>query len=250
MTDSKQYRKHFIPLESNPIVFTDLIHKLGVSQSLAFSDVLSLDDQELLAFVPRPVYALVLVLPDSAAYAKHKAEEESGLVEYAGSGAGEDAVWFKQTINNACGLYAILHAVANGEAREYIAQDSTLGKILEDVIPLAPEGRALALEGSGELERAYAAAATQGDSVAPDNPEDEVDVHYICFVKSARSGHLYRMDGDSKGPVDLGPGVGQDEDLLSEGALGVVREYILREKNQNLRFSLMALGPNNDWDDY
>ncbi|TFK57603.1 ubiquitin carboxyl-terminal hydrolase isozyme L1 [Heliocybe sulcata] len=112
--------KHFIPLESNPIVFTDLIHKLGVSQSLAFSDVLSLEDPELLAFVPRPVHALVLVFPTSTAYEARKAESEAARVEYTGSGAEQDVIWFKQTIHNACGLYAILHAVCNGEARRYI----------------------------------------------------------------------------------------------------------------------------------
>ena len=29
-------------------------------------------------------------------------------------------MWFRQSINNACGLYAILHAISNGEARNHI----------------------------------------------------------------------------------------------------------------------------------
>jgi hypothetical protein len=35
-------------------------------------------------------------------------------------------MWFKQTINNACGLYSILHAVCNGEARKYIRKSNVL----------------------------------------------------------------------------------------------------------------------------
>lgn len=35
---------------------------------------------------------------------------------------GANVVWYKQTINNACGLYAILHAVCNGDARDSIRE--------------------------------------------------------------------------------------------------------------------------------
>jgi ubiquitin carboxyl-terminal hydrolase L3 len=108
-------RIHFIPLESNPDVFTELIHKLGVSKSLCFQDVLSLDDPDLLAFLPRPADALVLVFPTTDAYKKRVSQISGAL---AGSGAEKDVVYFKQTINNACGLYALLHAVCNGDARK------------------------------------------------------------------------------------------------------------------------------------
>lgn len=40
--------------------------------------------------------------------------------EYKGSGEEEVVVWYKQTINNACGLYGILHTISNGEARNWI----------------------------------------------------------------------------------------------------------------------------------
>jgi ubiquitin carboxyl-terminal hydrolase L3 len=115
------YRKHFIPLESNPDVFTTLIHKLGVPESLKFQDVLSLDDAELLAFLPRPAYALVLVLPATEQYEARVAEEDIHVEE--GQPRG-DVLFFKQTINNACGLYAILHAVCNGKARETLSTET------------------------------------------------------------------------------------------------------------------------------
>ena len=123
-TEKRVWRKHFIPLESNPDVFTELIHKLGVSKSLCFQDVLSLDEPELLAFLPRPAHALVLVFPTSPAYLKRHAEAVNKYGVYHGAGEGEDVVWFKQTINNACGLYAILHAINNGEARDFVGKTS------------------------------------------------------------------------------------------------------------------------------
>jgi ubiquitin carboxyl-terminal hydrolase L3 len=113
-------RIHFIPLESNPEVFTELVHKLGLPDSLCFQDVLSLDDAELLAFVPRPAYALILVFPTTDAYRQKVEEAEAELEAYKGPKSNRDVVFFRQTINNACGLYAMLHAVCNGEAREKI----------------------------------------------------------------------------------------------------------------------------------
>jgi ubiquitin carboxyl-terminal hydrolase L3 len=106
------YRKHFIPLESNPEIFTSLIHTLGVSPCLEFQDVFSLDNADLLAFLPRPAHALILVLPTTDAYETRVEKEDSLLTPYETG----DVVFFKQTINNACGLYAVLHAVCNGSA--------------------------------------------------------------------------------------------------------------------------------------
>ena len=114
------YSKHWIPLECNPDLFTHLIHKLGVSSNLIFQDVLSLDP-DMLSLVPRPVLALILVFPTSETYEKEKATEESLEQGYEGSGEAEDCIWFKQTTNNACGFYAILHAVCNGDARQMIS---------------------------------------------------------------------------------------------------------------------------------
>jgi ubiquitin carboxyl-terminal hydrolase L3 len=118
----RTYRKHFIPLESNPDVFTELVHKLGIAQSLSFQDVLSLDDPELLAFIPRPAYGLVLVFPTTEPYEKRCAQVEASLGEYQGSGPEEPVIFWKQTINNACGLYALLHAITNGDARAHLGK--------------------------------------------------------------------------------------------------------------------------------
>ncbi|CAO2649684.1 Nn.00g009760.m01.CDS01 [Neocucurbitaria sp. VM-36] len=239
MASVQIYRKHFIPLESNPEVFTELIHKLGLSTSLSFQDVLSLDDPELLGFLPRPAHALILVFPTTAAYEERVAKEDAEVVDYQSSGVGEDVVFFEQTINNACGLYAILHAVCNGEASRKNGDTSLIGRLLETGLPLAPDERALVLENSEELELAYAEVANEGDTEAPINAEDEVDFHYITFVKSHRNNRLYQLDGDRRRPIDLGP-LAVDEDVLSDRCLKVIRGMMASESN-NPNFSLMAL---------
>ncbi|KAF2840883.1 ubiquitin carboxyl-terminal hydrolase, family 1 [Patellaria atrata CBS 101060] len=237
-----KYSKHFIPLKSNPDVFRSLIHSLGASPSLNFQDIYSIIDEDLLAIIPHPVLALVLVFPTTETYEEAKTANEASRKEYAGKteNGDEDVVWYKQTINNACGLYVILHAVSNGPARTSVLPQSTLDQIVRTAESLDTGTTAKFLVESQELENAYTAVARQGDTQAPDDPEDEVDYHYICFDKGGTTGRLYELDGERKGPIDHGS-LAPDEDLPSEAALRPVKEYIEREKDSNIRFSLMAL---------
>lgn len=121
------YRKHYIPLESNPTLFTELTHQLGLSTAVEFHDVLSLDDADLLSLIPRPTLALILVFPTAPDYEAEVAEKDRDAAEYTRSGDEEEVVWYKQTINNACGLYGILHAVSNGAARDFIGEKNAQG---------------------------------------------------------------------------------------------------------------------------
>lgn len=115
-----------------------------------------------------------------------------------------------------------------------------MARILSSCTPLAPDARAKIIEDSEEIASTYRTAALQGDSEVPENAEDEVDFHYVCFVKSAKTGHLYELDGERKGPVDHGALEGGG-DVLSEGALEIIRRFIGREQGANVNFSLLAL---------
>lgn len=112
----------FIPLEANPELMNSLLHRIGLKQDLAMHDVYSITEPELLAFIPRPAYALLLVFPVSAAYESFRLAEDATFTEYKGKGEGEPVVWFKQTIRNACGLMGLLHAVSNGPARKEVGE--------------------------------------------------------------------------------------------------------------------------------
>ena len=99
---------------------SDLVHKLGLSEKLSFHDVYSIDDTELLSFVPRPAYALLLVFPINQTYEGFREKEDSERPVYEGSGPHEEVMWYKQTIGNACGLIGLLHGVTNGAAKDFI----------------------------------------------------------------------------------------------------------------------------------
>lgn len=115
-----------------------------------------------------------------------------------------------------------------------------MARILSSCIPLAPADRSKVIEDSEEIELAYRTTALQGDSNVPENAEDEVGFHYVCFVRSSKTGHLYELDGRRKGPVDYGS-LGMGKDILSGGALSIVQKFIDRENGRNVNFSLLAL---------
>ncbi|KAJ7628717.1 ubiquitin C-terminal hydrolase L3 [Roridomyces roridus] len=240
-------RIHSIPLESDPSIFTDLIGALGL-HSLRFTDVLSLDVADLAPTgalaLPQPVYALIFLFPTSETYERDlKAKKRLARLDgsqYSGSGPAEPVIWFDQTIHNACGLYAILHAVSNlGPASaEYMSSGSLFKTFLDSCIDLDPTQRAKALESSLGIAEAYRQAATQGGTAVP-NAEDEVEFHYICFVKSSLNGHIYELDGDRNGPIDRQGDLDGETDLLT-GGLQLVNSVI---QAGNPHFQLMALVP-------
>ncbi|KAI9926683.1 hypothetical protein ASPWEDRAFT_46276 [Aspergillus wentii DTO 134E9] len=242
--DAPNTNKAFVPLENNPEVMTHLIHQLGLPPTIGFTDVFSIDEPDLIAFVPRPSHALLLVFPVSPTYESSRVKEDSTLSEYTGSGPSEPVMWFKQTIRNACGLIGLLHAVSNGEPRKNVLPGSDLDTLLCEAEPLAPIQRADLLYESKALESAHADAAKLGDTAAP-QAEDNVDLHFVAFVKGL-DGRLWELDGRRKGPLDRGQ-LAEDEDALSEKALGLgVRRFLQTESaggNPDLRFSLLSLGP-------
>jgi ubiquitin carboxyl-terminal hydrolase L3 len=237
-TDPPATAPAFIPLEANPELLTSLLHTLGLSPTLAIHDVYSLTEPSLLAFIPRPALALLLVFPVSAAYESHRLAEDALQDEYKASGDAEPVVWYKQTIRNACGLIGLLHAASNGEARNFVESGSELERLIQQAVPLAPLDRAKLLERDAALARAHKGVAERGDTVAP-GAEDDVDLHYVCFVRGGDGG-LWEMDGRRKGPLRRGD-LGEGEDVLSEKALALGPLRFLEREAADLRFSCVAL---------
>jgi ubiquitin carboxyl-terminal hydrolase L3 len=129
--------------------------------------------QELLAMVPQPVKAVLMLFPITEATEAAKAEEESRL---SSTDQGlSPSVWFtKQTISNACGTIGVLHAYANVPEIQP-ASSSFLERFLAATRTMSPVDRARFLEHPGEgepdIEEAHQQAAQTGQTAPP--PEDE-----------------------------------------------------------------------------
>lgn len=222
-----------------------LAHKLGLAPDLAFYDILSLNDKELLSFVPRPALALLFIFPYTKLHKDARNAEDAALPDYAGSGAKEPVLWFKQTVRNACGLMGLLHCVANGEARTHIQEGSELDQLFKGAVNLKTDERASLIYNSATLESAHATAAQTGASAPPD-AETYADGHgFVAFVRG-NDGHLWELDGGRKGPLDRG-NLNDGDDALSAKAIELgVRPYLQREEdsgNRDFEFSILALAP-------
>lgn len=220
-----------------------LASKLGLSPDLLFYDVYSLTDPTLLSLIPRPVYALLVILPLTPAWHANRVEEDKDKGDYIGKGEEEEVIWFKQTIGHACGSIGLLHCVINGAAKEYIESGSTFAKIREKAVDLGMEERAKMLYDDQDFEDAHQSVAELGDTVPPDaQGGDRLGQHFVAFVKEG--GRLWELEGSRKGPLNRGA-LGEDEDVLSprgmELGLGRVIELETKSGGGDLRFSCIAL---------
>lgn len=225
--------KAVVPLESDPAIFTSLGHGLGLPSTYEFTDIFSITDPDLKAFIPRPVIAMILLFPIDANYEALKHKEDSQMTPYQIPSSGnEPCYWFPQKVRNACGLYALLHSLCNATEPEPGSKLARFVDSLESARSFELRTELIEL-----LENEYSEAAQEGQTKAPE-PEEDIDLHFIAFV--SKNGRLYELDGRRNGPLDLGPS-GHDlieEDVLSER----VQKYMdIVEEKKKLRFSLMGL---------
>ncbi|KAF2277248.1 ubiquitin carboxyl-terminal hydrolase-like protein isozyme L3 [Westerdykella ornata] len=245
-TIAPRVKKYFTILENNPDVMNFLATALGLSPSsqLSFHDIYSLTDPDLLALIPRPVHALLVIIPMTPTWHAARVAEDSTMPEeYPGKGSEEPVLWFKQTIGDACGSIGLLHCLLNGEAAKHIVPGSTLDRIRLDALDKGMWERARVLEENGDYEAAHEEAAKLGDTRTPDKQADEHrGQHFVAFVKG-RDGHLWELEGSRRGPLDRGA-LKDGEDLLSEAALEKGLGRLMRTEMENggdLRFSAIAL---------
>ena len=221
----------------------DLAYRLGVSKELSFYDVYSIYDADMLAMVPRPVFALLATIPMTEAWKHDRDAEDAHLQWYKGAGPEEPVIWFQQTIIHGCGLIGFLHCVCNGVPSEMIIPGSELAKFLEKAVPLGMDERAKLLSDSELMYEASEAVAVKGDTKPLKLGESDLN-HFVALVK-ARDGHLWELEGSRKGPLNRGS-LGEGEDAFSERALELGIKHLIdiqREGGGDLRFSCIALAP-------
>lgn len=136
---------HWVPLESNPEVLTRFARALGLPRALAFSDVWS---PELLDLVPAPRHAVLLLFPLTPRILAAAAAQPPPPAPPA-----HPPYFCKQTIGNACGTIALLHAALNAPAP--FEEGSFLARFAESTRDLTPEQRAAALEESPGLDAVH-----------------------------------------------------------------------------------------------
>ena len=193
-----------------------------------------------MAFTPAPVKALILLFPLNDFFETSK-DDASATEE-----SQDEPVWFRQSIKNACGLYALLHSLSNNS--QLLQKESKLLQYLQ----LHPSsGNRYADNPTDEfvlsISETNADRFQSGQSRAPDADED-VNLHFVTFVE--KDGKIYELDGRRpQGARLLGnASKSPDEGLLGEKLVSDrVQWYMDKADEKNkLHFNLLGLAPSLD----
>lgn len=231
--------KRWIPLESNPEIFTEFASKLGVSNidQYSFCDVYGLDG-DLLAMVPPCPLAVLLLFPISDATEQIRKEQAQRFV-----GCSLSPTWpyfMKQTIGNACGTIGLLHALCNNLESLHLESGSFLQRFVEATKDLSPDARGKYLEQpptkEGSIDSIHAEAGKQGQTTPP-SAEESVDLHFVTFI--LKDDLLWELDGRKAGPI-CHTNICTNDGLL-HAAASVIKHHFLDCSNGSLNFSVMAL---------
>uniref|UniRef100_A0A7I5EDI0 Ubiquitin carboxyl-terminal hydrolase n=1 Tax=Haemonchus contortus TaxID=6289 RepID=A0A7I5EDI0_HAECO len=215
-------------LESNPDTINPFMAKIGV-ETVQCVDIISFDD-DALENLPKPQYAVLLCLPDykrvnelmAPIYEKLRSENVT---------PPPNVFFMEQKISNACGTFALFHALANIEDQVDLGSGS-FHKWLEAAKSLGIDQRSDLLANDESLAAAHDEAARSGDSHQP----EEVEHHFICYVN--KDGTLFEIDSRAPFPRALGTTSG---DTLVKDAGAKCKQ--LMEKLDNVSFAAMALVP-------
>eukprot|EP00795_Rhopilema_esculentum_P000297 gene297-9949_t len=216
----------WLPLESNP----EFLLTLGVDANWQFFDVFGLDP-ELLAMIPTPCCALVLLFPITDTYEKFRADEDEAI-KSSGQEVSPNVYFTKQTVGNACGTIGIIHSIANNQC--VTLKNGFLKNFLEATKDLSPDERAKALETDEGISTAHEESAKEGQTEAP-SPETKVNLHFVAFVH--KDGSLYELDGRKNFPINHGKT--SEQDFLKDAA-SVCKKFMQRDAS-NHQFNIVAL---------
>jgi hypothetical protein len=99
-----KYVKRFEPIESDPQILTQLMYCLGIQETFWFDDVLDYKEES-----QQPALALIAIFPES-----QKDELGKAAVKAKRTPIITDNIKFlRQTIDNSCGLIAVLYCILN-----------------------------------------------------------------------------------------------------------------------------------------
>lgn len=238
-TESKEEKKcvNWLPLESNPAILNKFVHGTGLSEEWNFCDVFGLDD-ELLAMVPTPCTAVILLFPSSSPEFKQAKQKQKEKIDKDGQKLDKNIFYITQHdgSGNACGSIACLHAVANSDGVEM--KDGALKKFLQNNKDKSPDDKGNSLLEAYDLFETSESSAnsSEAQTAAPEDREQAVGHHFICFASVG--GDLYELDGRKAYPINHG--ATKPESFLKDTATVIKKNFFAVLPGQADGFSLMA----------
>mmetsp|Transcript_111027 Transcript_111027/g.220864 ORF Transcript_111027/g.220864 Transcript_111027/m.220864 type:complete len:281 (+) Transcript_111027:69-911(+) len=227
---------NWVPLESNPDMFTYFARHIGLPEGWAFVDVLGVDP-ELISetMVSRPCLGVTLLFEYSENLIRSQTLQEQKLRARGNDEMSSQGVFFmKQYVGNACGTIAAIHCVANAAKALHITADSPVGQLLERTKGHSAKVIGAALADMEDFHMASEECAVGGQTEAPEADED-TNHHFICFVE--HRGHVFELDGAKSCAIDHGLA---GADFLA-ATVKVIKANFMDADPENIQFNMMAL---------
>uniref|UniRef100_A0A0K0EIH0 Ubiquitin carboxyl-terminal hydrolase n=1 Tax=Strongyloides stercoralis TaxID=6248 RepID=A0A0K0EIH0_STRER len=219
----------WLALESNPDTLSSFVKRLGIKNA-AITDVYGFDES-LVEFIPRPHHALIICLPDYKLCSEILSEKYNKLIEEGKDGYPENQIFFmQQRISNACGTFALFHALANSPLID--KGTGSFAKWLEEAKQLPMNERSTSLFKDQAISKAHEECAKEGETDVLE--ENQVEHHFISYVNV--NGILYEFDSTQCFPRNCGE---TSEETFIVDAGKELKPLI--DKLNNISFSAMAL---------
>lgn len=227
-------RKTWLPLESDPALVNKYMWKMGVDESKwRFYDVWSFDAQGL-AHIPTPVLAVMLLFPVTQASEKARQDEEKTIKEKK-TEPPKGVYHVRQTVGNACGTIALLHAVMNNAEKLKFKQGSFFAKFRAQTHGQTSEQRAKSLDESKDLEEEHEVVAREGKTDAKSRAF--ANLHFISLVSVG--GVLYELDGRKTQPIAHGS---TNPATFLQDSIKVIKKF-MKFAPRDQRYTTIVLAP-------
>ena len=193
------------PLESDPAIFNDYFHSIGLKNDIYFKELLSLVDYSAFLSISGPLLGIILN------FSRNEKEKDAvfpktELIPY----------FMKQTNNldNACGLIAALHCFGNAKNGVLkFESGSVLENFFNEAKKLSPLERAKLLENDDKFKKAHTTFSAKGQTEIEKQVKNDYVGHYICFMNIG--GKLIELDGIKDAPSIIKENI-HDNNFLDE----------------------------------
>ncbi|XP_015909524.1 ubiquitin carboxyl-terminal hydrolase isozyme L3-like [Parasteatoda tepidariorum] len=223
--------KVWLPLESNVNVFNRYLRHLGVGSRWTMADITSLEF-DMLREIPTPAVAVLFLQPLTKNYEKYQVEMEEKADKQTRE-IDPDLYFMAQSIKNAAGTVALIHAVANNMEEINFEEVSMVREFITKSKGSNFLEKAQMLEQCAELREAHEQRANEGQTTIPDMDVD-VPHHFVTFVNM--KSRLYELDGLKTAPVKHG---NTNKDSFLRDVAEVCKGHMKRDPN-NMDFAAMA----------
>ena len=197
-------------IESDPGVFTELIHKFGID-TVVMEEIIDLDS------INKEAYGFVFLF-------NYKPRSPNTV--------HVDNLFFaKQIVNNACATLSILHVLMNT-----MQVKGPLLNLKEFVDGFDSETKGIAVGNSDDIRIAHNSFSVQQSVSYESNKNDKNEdaFHFTSFIPF--NGKVYELDGLLNNPVYVG-------DIDNKHWIDIAVDAIKTRLTTDIRFNLMAIVP-------